>query len=348
MAGLVLTSVLLLLVFVACGGDEPRTVAPPPAPPPFQPQRIGVALGAAKQSITLMTTEAGGFTLKRDPVNSGDTHTVSNGNGAWTATFAPESTDVAPGNSAQGIPLMEVEAGGSTYEDTMLSDGAYAMAAKGAIYSIVMGEDDVPKATYRPQPVIVHLGALGGTITLFLQEDQMTWLLEGETEPFTSGRVISVDSIGNTYTVTLGEDGVWTAVYNEVEVTVALGTSGDVVKLIRNEMGEWRTDPDTPIQTGDTRTAANGNTYRLTFGGGEWTDTYVPVTKEIPGTGLTAVRNEDQAAEPGYHVLEDPDQKLDANGVGTVMSPAGNFRVHMDANGNLVAPALRSASQRQE
>ena len=584
MAGLVSTCVLLWLVFVACGGDEPRTVAPPPAPPPFQPQSLEVALGASGQSITLMTTETGGFTLNGDPVNSGDTHTASNGNytlilsdGTWTATFAPESTDVPLGDSGQSVTLTQleaggygiggtaiasghthtaangiytltmadgvwtaefdpmpievplgssgesvtiiqlelggyslngdavtadttamasngatygltvgedgmpmavyiptsvtfmlgtfggeftltvaedqvtytrygeafmsgtvvvsrgreytvsfvdgewtavfikpmavfplghsgmtvtlvqdeamvwwigpetpvahgdthtvgandytltladgvwtatfaprsmrvmlgmsgesvtvtqVEAGGYMYEGTLLSDGAYAMAANGATYSIVMGVDDVPQATYLPQPVTVQLGDLGGTITLFLQEDQMTWLLEGETEPFTSGRVIRIESIGNTYTVTLGENGVWTAAYNEVEVMVDLGTSGDVLTLIRDEMGGWRTGPGMPIQTGDTRTAANGNTYRLTFEGGEWTDTYVPVTKEISGTGLTAVRNEDQAAEPGYHVMEDPDQKLDANGLGTVMSPAGNFRVHMDADGNLVA-----------
>ena len=134
------------------------------------------------------------------------------------------------------------------------------------------------------------LGTEGGTITLVLQEDQMTWLLEDETEPFTSGRVIRIESIGNTYTVTLGEDDVWTAVFNEVEVTVDLGTSGDVVTLIRDEMGGWRTgfrdaDPSRRhAHRGRTATSTG-----LTFEGGEWIDTYIPVTKEIPGTGLTAV-----------------------------------------------------------
>ena len=35
--------------------------------------------------------------------------------------------------------------------------------------------------------------------------------------------------------------------------------------------------------------------------------------------------------------MEEPGQKLDANGLGTVTSPAGSFRVHMDAAGDLVA-----------
>ena len=304
-----------------------------------------VRLGQSGMTVTLIQDEAMAWWIDPEtPLANGDIHTAGPNDytltlagGMWSATFVPRSMEVPLGMSGERVTVTQVEAGGYTFNERMVGDGAYAMATNGARYSLHVGEDGTVKASYISDPVTVMLGTEGGTITLVLQEDQMTWLLEGEIEPFMSGRVINIEGIGNTYTVTLGEDDVWTAVYNEVEVTVDLGTSGDVVTLIRDETGGWRTDPETPIRTGETRTARNGNVYKLTFEGGEWTDAYVPVTKEIPGTGLTAVRNEDQAADPGYRIMEEPGQKLDANGLGTIASTAGNFRVHMDAAGNLVA-----------
>ena len=310
-----------------------------------------VDLGNSGLTVTLIQAEARGWWLGPEtPIARGDTYTVGANDytmtlsdGVWTATFTPKMMDVTLGTSGDSIAVTQVEAGGYIYNDRGLSDGAHAKATNGATYAVVVDEDGIPVATYVPRPVTVHLGDLGGTITLLLQEDQVTWVLEGETEPLTSGRVISIESIGNTYTVTLGEDGVWTAVYNEVEVTVDLGTSGDVLTLIRDEMGGWWTDSETPFQSGETRTAGNGNVYRLTLEDGEWIDTYLPVTMPLPGTGLTAARNEDQSAAPGYHIVEDPDQKLDETGLGDVTSPAGNFRVHMDDDGNLVAVRYEAA-----
>ncbi|MCY4562850.1 MAG: hypothetical protein OXE40_00030, partial [Gammaproteobacteria bacterium] len=310
-----------------------------------------VRLGQSNRAIRLIQNEDMSWSLAPDtPLNDGDTHivgandyTLTLADGVWTATFRPKSMEGTLGASGESVMVTQAEAGGYMYNGMLLSDGAYAKATNGATYLLAIGDDGTLTATYMSHPVTVHLGDLGGTITLFLQEDQMTWLREGETAPFTSGRVISIETIGNTYTVTLGEDGIWTAEYNKVEVMVDLGTSGDVLTLIRDEMGGWRTDPETPIHTGDTREAANGNVYRLTFEGGEWTDTYVPATMPIPGTGLTAVRNEDQTAEPGYHVMGYPDQRLDENGLGSLTSPDGSFRVHMDADGNLVAVLYEAA-----
>ena len=310
-----------------------------------------VDLGSSGLAVTLIQDEARDWWLDPEtPIASGDTYTVgvndytmTLSDGVWTATFAPKMMDVTLGASGDSITVTQVEGGGHMYDGRLLSDGAQVKATNGATYLVGMNDDGIPVASYVPRPVTVQLGDLGGTITLFLQEDQMTWVLEGESEPFTSGRVISIESIGNTYTVTLGEDGVWTGVYNEVEVRVDLGTSGDVLTLVRDERGGWWSDPEIPFQTGDTHTAGNGNVYRLTFEDGAWSDTHVPVTMPLPGTGLTAVRNEDQASAPGYHILEDPDQKLDENGLGNVTSSAGNFRVHMDDDGNLVAVQYEEA-----
>ena len=310
-----------------------------------------VQLGHSGSAIRLIQTEDLSWWLDPEtPLNHGDTitsganaYTLTLADGVWTATFAPKSTEVVLGMSGESVIVTQAEAGGYLYNGMRLSDGALAKSTSGATYSLSMDADGAAVATYKAQPTTVRLGDRGGTITLFLQEDQMTWLLARETEPFTSGRVITIESISNTYTVILGEDGIWTAVYNEVEVMVDLGTSGDVVTLIRDETGGWRIDPGMPVHTGGTRTAANGNIYRLTLEDGEWTASYVPATMPIPGTGLTAVRNEDQTAEPGYHVMEDPAQKLDENGLGSVTSPNGNFRVHMNVFGNLVAVRYEEA-----
>lgn len=52
---------------------------PPPAPPPFRPQGIDIALGTSGETVTLMTTEAGGYTLNGRAFASGSTVTASNG-----------------------------------------------------------------------------------------------------------------------------------------------------------------------------------------------------------------------------------------------------------------------------
>ncbi len=53
-------------------------LGPPPAPPPFIPQAVEVALGTGGETITLMTTEAGGYTLNNEAFASGTTATASN------------------------------------------------------------------------------------------------------------------------------------------------------------------------------------------------------------------------------------------------------------------------------
>ena len=116
--------------------------------------------------------------------------------------------------------------------------------------------------------------------------------------------MISIESIGNTYTVTLSEDDVWTAVYNEVEVTVDLGTSGDVVTLIRDEMGGYRID-GTAIESGHTYIAANGN-YTLTMADDAWTAVFDPMTHNVPlgasGDSVTIV----QLELGGYSLNDEP------------------------------------------
>ncbi len=114
--------------------------APPPVPPPFRPQSIEVALGASGQNITLMTTEAGGYTLNGEAVSSGVTYSAINGDytltlsdGTWTATFAPVRVSVALGTSGHIITLATLEAGGYGLDGTAIDSG-HKVTVAGTVY----------------------------------------------------------------------------------------------------------------------------------------------------------------------------------------------------------------------
>ena len=161
--------------------DDPPS--PPPAPPPFQPQAVEVALGASGQSITLMTTEAGGFTLNGEAVSTGDTHAADNGNytltlagGTWTAAFAPGSMDVALGASGQSITLTQLETGGYGSDGTAVESGATYVAANGN-YTLTM-EGGVWMATFAPAMREVALGASGDSVTI-VQMEAGGWAIGG-------------------------------------------------------------------------------------------------------------------------------------------------------------------------
>ena len=72
-----------------------------------------------------------------------------------------------------------------------------------------------------------------------MQEDQETYTRDGE--EFTSGTVVM--SNGRSYTVTMGEDGTWSAEFIMPMPMVALGGSGNTIMLTQDEAGIWWVDP---------------------------------------------------------------------------------------------------------
>ena len=82
------------------GGGGAIPPAPPPAPPPFQPEAVEVALGENGGTVTLMTTEAGGFTLNSEaftggaanpvPGADGRMYVLTLADGTWSAALVPE------------------------------------------------------------------------------------------------------------------------------------------------------------------------------------------------------------------------------------------------------------------
>ena len=201
---------------------------------------------------------------------------------------------------------------------------------------LILGPGGERLSAQAAMSVTVKLGDHGGEITLVRQEGQATWMQSGSTETFTSGTEVTAEYMGvtNSYVVTLDTDtGTWSAEYRSVSVTVDLGASGETLEVIRAEDTTWQLDSETPFSSGDTYMLEGGNTYMLSYTDGEWSAKYVPATMMIAGTGLTAVANEDGS---GYTIMDQADQTLDQAGMGDVMSVYGNFRVHMDDDGNLI------------
>ena len=280
--------------------------ARPPAPPPFKPQPVDVALGASGLTITLMTTEAGGFTLNGKPIASGATYAAENGNytltlsgGVWTATFAPEMMDVALGSSGRSVRLTQLESGGYAIDGRAVLDGDTYTARDGNKYRLRF-RDGVWTAALESGAIQVALGNSGQSILLtqlelevwtahyFVGASTLTLTVRrGSTSSTTFGSGSSATTLeatveggiritlsnGNVYTVTL-ENGRWIARYVPRTQRLQIGTSGRSVTIMSRESGGWRIG-FTNIHSGYLFRVPGGDVYRLDLVDGVWRATVV-------------------------------------------------------------------------
>ena len=289
LAGMLALAALLALGLAGCGGDEPAPVtapapAPAPAPPPFEPQSVEVALGSSGENVTLMTTEGGGFTLNGETVASGAevmteggaTYTLTLADGAWSAAFMPMAIEIPLGMSGDSVTVMTAEGGGVTLDGEPVTAGTRVMADNGATYQAGALPDGTLGAVYVPDTATVALGMHGGSVTLSLQEDRATWTDAGGAA-VASGTMVMGN--GRSYTLTL--DGMeWSAAYDAVTATVALGASGASAVLTQTEDGSWWLG-GAVFASGGT-TTAGANAYVLTLADGAWSAAFMPMPIEIP------------------------------------------------------------------
>ncbi len=235
--------------------------------------------------------------------------------------------------AAQSIPL---GASGSMIEVRMNEDGSYSYM-DGGQWLVITADSRMTAPTngnvYRPllapdgrTPVgVMHvaamqdvtLGALGGTLQLTQAED-MTWWL-GDMQVM-SGHVHTAN--GNQYVLTLDAAGMWSAVYQQNMVTVALGTQGSVSLAQAEDMSWWLGTEG--VQAGSEVMSDSGNTYTLQYADGEWTARFEPESTAIEGTALVAMSKEDRT---GYDV---DGAELPASGMGDIATSMGTYRVTMD------------------
>ncbi len=297
---LLATLAVLSLGLAGCGGDEPAAAtappAPTPAPPPFQPEAVEVALGANGGTATLMTTEAGGFTLNGEafaggadnPVEGegGRMYVLTLTDGTWSAAFQPMEVMVGLGTSGESVTLMTTEAGDYTMAGEAFASGGMAMNSAGASYTLTMGEDGMWMAAFMPMTQTVTLGTSEMSVELTSTETGM-WMigdaaLTGDgSDTYTSGDL--------SYTLAMGADGMWMATFMPMTQTVDLGTSGETVDLMTTESGGWAMGASS-VSDGFVATTGDGDRYTLRMGAdGMWMASFTPMAVPVMlgGSGET-------------------------------------------------------------
>lgn len=271
-----LCSILLAIFLAGCNSGGSGA---PPAPPPFRPQTVTVALGESGDSITLRTTQAGGYTRNNRPFASGDTVTAENDNvyrltlasGRWSAAFVPpDPVEVRLGTSGDRVRLVQTEDPAAfTRDGQPFASGSTVTADNENVYRLTLASGSW-SAEFVPQETRVALGNLGGSITLMTTE---AGGYERNNQRFTGGRVRGDN--GRYYEVTLGVNG-WVARFEPQSQTVLLGNSGERRVVTEAEDGRFLVD-GVPLGN-DGVVVARTNSYRYVLTrlpNGRWTARFV-------------------------------------------------------------------------
>ncbi len=349
--GVTLLLIALLTAGLAgCGGDEPQVATPPPpAPPPFQPQPVEITLGTSGDTVTLMTTEGGGFTLNGEPFATGGSVTAGNGGqytltlaeGTWTAQFDAPEIMIPLGMSEETVTITQAEDGSYWLGEMAVRSGETVhTAANGNEYVLRITTDEggavTWMASYRAPMIAVMLGLSGDTVTLERREDGSYWLNE---MVVMSGETTTMAGNGNTYTLRMGEGGMWMAEYREMVVEVMLGTSGETVAVSKAEdggywMGEMQVEDGVTLAT-----ASNGNRYRLMKDAeGMWMAEYVPETGTVTVGTLGVTLETVQAEDGSWTVVSPVTGETETLEDGAMFMVGGNSYTLMDdGEGNWMA-----------
>ena len=325
-----LAVMLLAFGLAGCGGDEPAAAvpppAPPPAPPPFEPQAVEVALGTSGDTLTLMTTEAGGFTLNGEAFATG-TEVTSQKNGStyaltldgttWKAAYkVPEAMSLALGATGGNLSIERLEDGSFQANGSALASGTVVTADNGNQYTVSISDDGMFSAEYVAPPALsIPLGTSGTSVDVTKNEDG-TFSANGGV--ITAATRVTADN-GNVYRAILVDGIPVGAAHVAATVEVPLGTLGGTLGLTQSEDKSWTiTGTDTAVVGGYVHTAANGNMYELTMDAeGMWSATYKALEATV-GTGtsgsVTLSRAEDGSWWIGSEAFESGQEFEQANG----------------------------------
>ena len=311
-----------------------------------QPPAMSLALGTTGGELMIERLEDGSYQANGAALASGDTVTAENGN-MYTVTISDDGTPseeyVVPaalsiplGLSGDTAAIVKNEDGTYSVDGEVLTADTRVMAANGNFYGALLAPDGTPaaEAMYIAAMQEVTLGASGGTITLKQGEDKAWWLGEMavmDGDEHTAGN-------GNTYVLMMDEAGTWSGMYQAVVKSFELGTQGSIT-VTRAEDMSWSMDDGMVVMDGDEHTADNGNMYTLSMTDGKWSSAFVPVGREIAGTGLTAYTRE---ADVMYNV-GGSDDTLTAGGVGDVTVEGAMYHVWQQDDGMLAGARFGSA-----
>ncbi len=303
---------LLASLLAACGSDSPSPTPPARTPPPaFVAETVVIDLGTHGGKITLVSTQAGGWTRNGTAITSGETVQGENGadykltlsGGQWSAQFVtPDPVSVALGTSGDAVALQALEDGSFQLNGTPVTDGQVRLASNGSQYRFTMSESGTWTAEFvPPDPIQVRLGASGMSLSIRVVGHRR-YELDGT--PITSGHSWTADN-GHVYRLDLAEDGTWTAVFvSSPPVSVPLGSSGDTVSIQENDDGTYSLGGE-QLFSGKEVTAGNGNRYRLALRTGRvWEAVFIKPAPATVALGTSGDTVEVQALEDGSYELD--------------------------------------------
>ena len=285
---------LVALALVGCGGDEPAPPPPPPAPPPappFVPQDVAIDLGSSGETLTLQTTEAGGFTRNGEAFSSGteveaagNTYRLTLESGTWSAAYeAPNPWAVPLGRSGEALLITRREDGLYEGSGSVFESGGIVMAANGNQYMLTFADDRWTSAYLAPEPVPVGLGT-SGEVVLVGRTEGGSYQVGGQS--VVSGSIVR-SSAGTAYRLVM-QDGAWTATFEPPPpVVVSLGTSGQIVVLQLDENGNYLRDGR--LFASGTTVEVGGETFQLTLQNGQWTAISQAPVLQMVTLGTSAV-----------------------------------------------------------
>lgn len=290
---------LAVIALWGCADSSPA----PPAPPPFRPQQIVVNLGESGESVTLTTTQAGGYTKESQPFTSGTDVTAANGStykltlegGRWTAAYvAPDPQQLPLGISGTTVAVARQEDGSFAIDGEAVASGQVVPSnLPGVEYTLTLGDDGQWTATYAPPPAeTVSLGSSGQAVAIVRQEDGSYLVNDEPVGP--DSRYVASD--GRAYILLRTVGGEWIAEFVPTAVEIPLGSTGESLTVTWREDGSV-TYKGTTTQSGDVVVADSGASYRLTLSDGTWSAQFVPSDNHVAlgrsGAMVNLVQQED-------------------------------------------------------
>ena len=243
--------------------------------------------------------------------------------GMFSAEYVvPPALSIPLGSSGSAVDVVQNENGTFSAlingEYQVITADTMVTAENGNVYRATLSPEGIPIGVMHVAAMQdVMLGALGGTITLTQAEDMSWWYGEAAVA---SGYVHTAAN-GNMYMLTMDAEGMWSAMYQQVEVTVDLGTQGAITLVRAEDMSWWYGTEG--VDVGSEVMSANGNTYTLWYTDGVWSTRFEPESMEIEGTGLVAMTRE---SDDMYDVSG---EMLAASGVGDITVDGAMYHVWM-------------------
>ena len=181
--------------------------------------------------------------------------------------FVPQAVTVPLGTSGRTIELITSASGGYTLDGEVFASGTEVAVANGSVYTLTLDSTTWSAAYKMPEPISLALGISGENISIQRLEDGSYQYAtqSGDGGALADGTDVTAGN-GNTYTVTVGADGMFTAAYVPAVVRIPLGVSGDALDVVHSEDGSYSImiGGEAVLITADTRvTSTNGNVYAV-------------------------------------------------------------------------------------